>query len=79
MYIELALGGLCLTALKWSCLDVTFYSLVEAAAKYIRNVIEKQSHCVPQLMQQHSGPRVATPARTLARLSVVSSDTLLRS
>ena len=27
VYIELALGGLCLTALKWSCLDVTFYSL----------------------------------------------------
>ena len=53
MYIELALGGLCLTALRWSCLDVTFYSLVEAAAKYIRNVFEKQSHCVPQLMQQH--------------------------
>ena len=25
----------------------------EAVAKYIRNVFEKQSHCVPQLMQQH--------------------------
>ena len=36
VYIELALGGLCLTALKWSCLDVTFYSL----SKLQQNTIE---------------------------------------